>query len=103
MNDHREDSHGHVHGHGAAGALFWALGLTLTFAFVEALSGWWSGSLALLGDAGHMLTDSMSLGLAAAAALLAKRRPSKLHSFGLGRAEIMAALINALTMIAIII
>ena len=106
MNDHHEGSHGHhghVHGHGASAPLFWALGLTLSFAVVEAVSGWWSGSLALLGDAGHMLTDSISLGLAAGAAVLAKRAPSSLHSFGLGRAEILAALVNALTMIVIVV
>ena len=100
MADHH--GHGHHHGLPASQGLVWALGLTLTFAVVEALSGWWSGSLALLGDAGHMLTDSMSLGLAAGAAVLAKRPPSRLHSFGLGRAEIVAALINALAMIAIV-
>lgn len=88
---------------GSTRKLLLALGLTLGFALVEAVAGWWSGSLALLGDAGHMLTDSMSLGLAAAAAMLAKRAPSPLHSYGFGRAEIVAALINALTMMAIVV
>jgi cobalt-zinc-cadmium efflux system protein len=97
MHDH----HGHTHG--KVGALGWALALTLGFAGIEALAGWWAGSLALLGDAGHMLSDSLSLGLAAAAALLAKRSPSALHSYGFGRAEILAALINALAMIAVVV
>lgn len=97
------DHHGHNHRHGASTGLFWALGLTLGFAGVEAVSGWWSGSLALLSDSGHMLTDSMSLGLAAGAAMLAKRAPSRLHTFGLGRAEILAAFINALAMIVIVV
>ena len=70
---------------------------------MEAVYGWLSGSLALLGDAGHMLTDSMSLGLAAVAALLARRAPSMLHSYGFGRAEIMAALVNALTMLVVVV
>lgn len=103
MHGHR---HHHAHdGHvmGSTRKLLLALGLTLGFALVEAVAGWWSGSLALLGDAGHMLTDSMSLGLAAAAAMLAKRAPSPLHSYGFGRAEIVAALINALTMMAIVV
>ena len=56
--------------------LLWVLVLTLGFALVEAIAGWWSGSLALLSDAGHMLTDSLALGLAALAAILARRRPS---------------------------
>lgn len=77
--------------------------LTLGFAAIEAVAGLISGSLALLGDAGHMLTDSLSLGLAAAAALLARRSPSVRHSYGLGRAEILAALVNASTMLVIVI
>ncbi len=97
MHDH----HGHTHN--TASALGWALALTLIFAAVEAVAGWWSGSLALLGDAGHMLTDSMSLGLAAAAAVVARRSPSALHSYGFGRAEILAALVNALAMIAVVV
>jgi cobalt-zinc-cadmium efflux system protein len=82
--------------------LLTALVLTLSFALIEAIAGWWSGSLALLSDAGHMLTDSLALGLAALAAILARRRPSARHSYGWGRAEILAALFNALVMIALI-
>jgi cobalt-zinc-cadmium efflux system protein len=83
--------------------LLWALLLTLGFSFVEAIAGWWSGSLALLSDAGHMLTDSLALALAAAAAILARRGPSVRHSYGWGRAEVLAALVNALVMIALIV
>ena len=65
-------AHHHAHHHapttGSHRPLLLALLLTLGFAFVEAVAGLLSGSLALLGDAGHMLTDSLSLGLAAAAA-----------------------------------
>lgn len=82
--------------------LLWALALTLGFAVIEALAGWWSGSLALLSDAGHMVTDSASLGLAALAAWLARKPPSARHSYGLGRAEIVAALLNAVFMLAVI-
>ena len=80
----------------------WALLLTLSFAVVEAITGWWSGSLALLSDAGHMFTDSLSLLLAGAAAWLAKRPPSEQHSYGLARLEILAALVNSLFMLAIV-
>lgn len=83
-------------------ALLSALVLTLGFAVVEAVAGWWSGSLALLGDAGHMLTDSLAMGLAAAAAMIAARAPSLRHSYGLGRAEILAALANASVMIGVV-
>ena len=99
--------HGHGHHDHAAGSsshrpLLLALVLTAGFAVVEAVAGWWSGSLALLGDAGHMATDSLSLGLAAGAALLARRPPSERHSYGLGRAETLAAVVNAVLMIAVV-
>jgi cobalt-zinc-cadmium efflux system protein len=79
-----------------------ALVLTLGFAGVEAAAGWWSGSLALMGDAAHMLTDALALGMASAAALLAIRPPSVRHSYGLGRLEPLAALTNALLMIGLV-
>lgn len=69
--------------------------LTIGFAAVEALGGWWTGSLALVSDAGHMATDAAALGLGALAAWIARRPPSQRHSYGLGRAEIFAAAINA--------
>jgi cobalt-zinc-cadmium efflux system protein len=102
MHDHDGPVHQHAHAAASPRGLLGALGLTLGFALVEAVAGWWSGSLALLGDAGHMLTDSLALGLAAAAAVLARRAPSMRHSYGFGRAEILAALVNALTMILIV-
>lgn len=82
--------------------LFWALGGTLGFSIVEALAGWHSGSLALLADAGHMVTDGAALGLAAFAAWLAARPPTERHSYGWGRVELLAALVNALAMLAVV-
>jgi cobalt-zinc-cadmium efflux system protein len=76
--------------------------LTIAFAAVEAAGGWWTGSLALLSDAGHMLTDGAALGLGALAAWVARRPPSTRHSYGLGRAEIFAALLNAIAMLVIV-
>jgi cobalt-zinc-cadmium efflux system protein len=104
-HDHaRRAGEQHVHPHAAHnGTLLVALLLTLSFAGVEALAGWWSGSLALLADAAHMLTDSSALGLAAAAAWLARRPPSKLHSYGLVRAEVLAALFNSVMMLVLIV
>lgn len=95
-------SHNHDHATGASGRLTAALGLTLGFAAVEAVGGWLSGSLALLGDAGHMLSDSFALGVAAFAAWLARRPPSYRHSYGLGRLEPLAALFNALLMLVVV-
>jgi cobalt-zinc-cadmium efflux system protein len=79
-----------------------AVALTLGYAVVEAAAGWASGSLALLSDAGHMVTDGASLALAAVAAWLARRPPSRRHTYGLGRAEALAALVNTLLMVGVV-
>lgn len=76
--------------------------LTLGFAAVEAGVGLWAGSLALVADAGHMVNDAAALALAAGAAWLARRPPSLRHSYGLGRAEFIAALINSLGLLALV-
>ena len=76
--------------------------LTLGFAGVEAATGWWSGSLALLSDAGHMVTDSAALLIAAFAGWVARRGPSPKHSYGFGRAQLVAALVNGLFMLAVV-
>jgi len=87
---------------GRAGqALRRAAVLTVAFAALEALGGWWTGSLALLSDAGHMVTDGAALALAALAGWLANRPPSRLHTYGFGRAEIFAAVFNSATMLVI--
>ena len=106
---HTHDQHGpdrvqgqHHHAGGSRRALLIALTLTLGYSAVEAVAGWWSGSLALLSDAGHMLTDSLALAIASAAALLATRPPSVKHSYGLGRLETLAALTNALLMVGLV-
>lgn len=75
---------------------------TLVFAVVEVAGGWFSGSLALVSDAGHMVSDAFALGLAAVAAWLARRPPSARHSYGLARAEVIAASINGLLMLLVI-
>ncbi|MCX9156115.1 cation diffusion facilitator family transporter [Niveibacterium sp. 24ML] len=110
-HDHRHShdhgascSHGHHH-HGAnssARTLTFALLLTLGFAAVELVGGLVTGSLALLGDAGHMLSDSLSLAIAAAAARIALRPPTARHSYGFGRIEALAALTNGVLMLAIV-
>ncbi len=100
-------SHDHNHRHPAPGrehaepVLWRAAAFTLAFAALEALGGWWTGSLALVSDAGHMLTDGAALALGALAGWMAGHPPSRRHSYGFGRAEIFAAVINAGTMLAI--
>lgn len=109
----RRPAHDHAHAHdhdhrpsathaGARGALVVALLLTGGYAAVEAFAGWWSGSLALLSDAGHMVTDAASLGLALFAHAYASRPPSSRASYGHGRAEVLAAFVNAIAMLAIV-
>src|SRR6266704_3277997 len=93
-----EHHHHHV---SAESTLRSAAILTIGFALVEALGGWWTGSLAVLSDAGHMLTDGAALVLGALAGWMARRPPSQRHSYGLGRVEVFAALVNAATMVAI--
>ena len=93
----------HTHGHGSAGrVLLLATIATLGYAAVEAVAGWWSGSLALLGDAGHMVTDGVALIIAALAARIALLPPSPRHSFGMVRVQLIAALVNAVFMLAVV-
>lgn len=87
----------------SASALGWALALTLGYAAVEFGGGLWAGSLALVSDAGHMLSDAFALGLAAFASWLGRRPASRRHSYGLARAEVIAALLNGLLMLGVIV
>ena len=82
-------------------ALGVALGLVLAFAAVEVAAGVFAGSLALLADAAHMLSDALALGLALFAAWLAQRPATPERSFGWRRAEVLAALANALVLVAL--
>ena len=93
-HDHHDHSHSHSHSHGSGKVLLFALIFTGAFAVVEVVAGLLANSLALLSDAGHMLTDSLSLAVGAVAAWLASRPASRQHSFGLQRAEVLGALIN---------
>ncbi len=102
-HDHGHDhSHGLGHSHGANAPhkiLMIAIAVTFLFAIIEALGGWWANSLALLGDAGHMASDALALGIAAFAAWVAQKPPSSKHSYGLGRAEILAAWVSSLMLL----
>ncbi|MEK6594683.1 MAG: cation diffusion facilitator family transporter [Pseudomonadota bacterium] len=80
-----------------------ALAITLAYAVVELAGGIWSGSLALLSDAGHMFSDALALGLAAVAAWLAQRPAGLKHSYGWARAEVIGAMLNSLIMLCIIV
>jgi len=97
-------SHAHHHGHhhhGSRRRLALVLALTGAFLAVEVVAGLLTGSLSLLADAGHMLTDVAGLVLALAAMKFAERRPSPRRTYGYHRVEILAALTNALVLAAV--
>lgn len=111
LHSEGNDFAGHEHGdsaythqsrpHGAR-PLAIAVALTLGYALIELLGGLWSGSLALLADAGHMATDSAALLFALAANIIARRPVSDRYSFGLARVEVIAAFVNSLAMMAVV-
>ncbi len=101
-HDHQHTQHVHAAHVSGSNALGWVLVLTLLFAFVEAYAGWRAGSLALVGDAGHMFSDAVALAMAALAAWFSRKPPSARHSYGLARAEVIAALLNGLLMLAVV-
>src|SRR5437879_8735351 len=78
-----------------------ALGLTAAFCVVEVLGALWTGSLALLADAGHMLTDVGATALALFAISIAGRPPTPAKTYGYYRAEILAALVNAVALLVV--
>jgi len=93
--------HGPVGRGSSARALLLTLGLTATYTVAEVIGGLLTGSLALLADAGHMLSDTGSIAVALVAIWLARRPATAKRSFGYKRAEILAALLNGVTLVAI--
>lgn len=110
-HDDHSPSHGHssghshgAHGHGHAPASFdraFAIGIALNIAYVlaEGGAGLWTGSVALLADAGHNLSDVLGLAVAWGGAALARSAPSKRFTYGLKGSTILAALANALLLL----
>ncbi|HSH76109.1 MAG TPA: cation diffusion facilitator family transporter [Longimicrobiales bacterium] len=103
---------GHAHGHPptphqphgraeVSARLVWVLALTATFMVAELIGGLLSNSLALLADAGHMLTDVAALALSVFAIKLAQRPPSTKRTYGYVRFEILAALVNGAALLVI--
>ena len=90
------------HSHGNMRRVIIALILTGVFMIVEVVGGILSGSLALLADAGHMLTDTMALALAAVAFHVSKRPADSRRTFGYQRFQILAAFVNGLTLLVIV-
>ena len=106
-HQHSHD-HSHAHGHHSHGMgnekrVMFAMWLTGGFMVLEAVGGIVSGSLALLADAGHMLTDTGALMLAFVATRLARRPADDARSYGYARAEILAAFANGIVMIGVVL
>ncbi|MEU3841188.1 cation diffusion facilitator family transporter [Streptomyces sp. NPDC028635] len=105
-HDHAHGHGGHAHTAGTAtaayrGRLRAALGITLTVMVAEIVGGLLADSLALVADAAHMATDALGLGMALLAIHFANRPPSERRTFGLARAEILAALANCLLLLGV--
>lgn len=102
---HHGDGHAHSHDHVSSrtprGKLSWALAITASFMLVEVIAGWWTGSLALIADAGHMLTDAAALALAIWAIQMTARPADAKRSYGYHRMQVLAAFVNGLSLLAI--
>ena len=94
-------SHNHSAAHASRNRLVIVFGVTLAVLIVEVIGGLASNSLALLADAGHMLTDVVGIGLALGAIWIAGRAPDRGRSFGYLRLEILAAVVNAVLLIGV--
>jgi len=92
------DDHGHGHNGKNIG---WAILINIGITLAEAIGGTLSGSLALLSDAGHNLSDVISLGLSFLGEKLSEKKATRRHTFGLKRTEIFTALINSLSLVGI--
>ncbi|MCB2211452.1 cation diffusion facilitator family transporter [bacterium] len=95
--------HGHDHGHGDSSrkALWYAFLINAAFLVIEIIGGWISGSLALLADAGHMLSDVAALAVVLWVGYIAKKRATANHSYGFGRVEVLSGFLNGLVLWAI--
>lgn len=103
MDSHQPDHDNHDHSHhdlnSPSKSLLWAFSLTFSFMFAEWIGGVISGSLALIADAGHMLTDSSALLLGLVAMWFAKRPAGKNFSYGWQKAEVLGAIFNGLLLV----
>jgi cobalt-zinc-cadmium efflux system protein len=104
FSDHQHGDSRHPHQTQPSGSrpLVIAVGLITGYALVELIGGLWSGSLALLADCGHLVTDAAALLFSLAANKVAQRPVSERHSFGLARAEVIAAFVNSLALLAVV-
>jgi cobalt-zinc-cadmium efflux system protein len=103
--EHRHADHGHAHGHGEHGhshshagtderRLFWAFVIIVIFMVIEVAGGLFAGSLALLADAGHMVSDAAALAMSWGALRIGRRPADRMRSYGYRRLEVLVAFVN---------
>ena len=105
---HGADAHAHAHSHAPAVTagnerrLRFVFVLTAGYAIVQAIGGWWSGSLALIADSGHMVSDAAALLLALVAYRIARRPPDSTRTYGFHRVRVLAALANGAALLLLV-
>jgi len=106
-HEHDHGGHGHHHGHShGAGVtdenrIAWAFVIIFGFMLVEVAGGIYAGSLALLADAGHMVSDAIALGMSWVALRVGKRQANLTHTYGYKRLEVLVAFVNGCTLFVI--
>jgi len=106
VGDHHH-AHGHHHGHSHGAAVDderrvgWAFVIIFVFMLIEVVGGLMAGSLALLADAGHMVSDAAALGMSWAALRLGKRAADAERTYGYKRLEVLVAFVNGCTLFVI--
>ena len=100
MNEHNDHSH-HIKGRTQRRALIIVLSLTASFMIIEAVAGFYTGSLALISDSAHMFTDVFALSIALFALWLAQKPPTSKKTYGFYRIEIISAFFNSLILFGI--
>ena len=105
---HGADAHAHAHSHAPAVTagnerrLRFVFVLTAGYAIVQAIGGWWSGSLALIADSGHMVSDAAALLLALVAYRIARRPADSTRTYGFHRVRVLAALANGAALLLLV-
>jgi len=102
-DNHSHDHHPHEHPHDDHDHYFIPFALIFIFAVIEAVGSWYTGSLALLSDAGHMFSDVAALGLAWIASTMARKPKVARHQSGVSYAELAVSIFNAVSMLLVIV
>src|SRR5690606_32524500 len=106
-HDHGDHGHSHDHSQVVTGdnerRIRWVFIFTFGYALIQAVGGWWSGSLALIADSGHMISDAAALLLALIAYRIARRPADGTRTYGFHRVRVLAALANGATLLLLVV